>query len=97
MYKVTIEKAALKELKKFPESIKQSVDLTVRSLAINPFPAGVKKIKGLSKEFVKRMGTDAVYRVRVADYRIIYTVFEEKVLICVIKVGMRKDVYRFIK
>lgn len=97
MYTIVIDKVALKELKKFPKNIKQSVDKTVTSLTENPFPVGVKKIKGLSKEFVKRMGTDAVYRIRVADYRIIYTVYEDKVLICVVKVGMRKDVYRFVK
>lgn len=97
MYTIVIDKVALKELKKLPIGVKQGVDKMVRSLVDNPFPVGVKKIKGLSKEFVNRMGTDAVYRVRMADYRIIYTVFEEKVLICVVKVGMRKDVYRFVK
>lgn len=97
MYRIIVKKSVIKEIKNFPLHIKKQIDHTIQSLAKEPTPAGVKKIKGLSRDFIKHMGSDSVYRVRVAEYRIIYIVFEQDILICIVKIGLRKDVYRFIK
>ena len=55
----------------------------VDSLALNPRPPGCKKLRG-------RLG----YRVRVGDYRIIYRVLDDRLIITVIAIGDRKDIYR---
>ena len=53
------------------------------ALAGDPFPSGC----------VKLSGSEFSYRIRVGDYRILYDVFSGRLLIEVIKVGHRKDVY----
>ena len=54
------------------------------ALASQPFPPGVKKL----------INQENVFRVRVGDYRILYQVEADKLLILVLRVGHRKDVYR---
>ncbi len=61
------------------EKIKEAI----YSLANNPRPSGYKKLKG-------RDG----YRLRVADYRIIYDIFDDVLLVDVIDIGHRKDIYK---
>ncbi|MEI6706939.1 MAG: type II toxin-antitoxin system RelE/ParE family toxin [Methylococcales bacterium] len=58
---------------------------TVDRLAINPYPANTKKLKGSAK---------ACFRVRTGNYRIIYEVHNQELIIEVIEVGHRKDIYR---
>jgi len=59
----------------------------IQSLAAIPRPAGVKAITG-------RQG---FFRVRVGDYRIIYLVKDEELLVLVVRVGHRKDIYETLK
>ena len=51
---------------------------------LNPYPKGCKKLTG----------SEHSYRVRIGDYLVIYTVFDDKLIIQVIKIGHRKDIYR---
>ena len=60
-----------------------NIKKAIYALADNPRPQGYKKLKG-------RDG----YRIRVADYRIIYEVFDSELLIDVINLGHRKDIYK---
>jgi len=53
-------------------------------LSANPYPQGIKAIKG----------GDGVFRLRVGDYRILYRVERGRLLVLVIKIGHRKDIYR---
>lgn len=53
-------------------------------MARNPFPGGVKKLQGEEK----------IYRVRVGDYRIIYEVQSAVLVVLVLKIGHRREVYR---
>jgi mRNA interferase RelE/StbE len=55
----------------------------IRALRLNPFPPGCKKLRG-------RAG----YRVRVGDFRIVYRVVENELLVVVVDIGDRKDIYR---
>ena len=83
MYKVSIEKSVQKTLEKINDPFYSSIKNAILKLAENPRPEGYKKLKG-------REG----YRIRVADYRIIYEIFDEVLLVTVIDLGNRKDIYR---
>ena len=82
MYKIRIEKAVQKSLEKINEPFYSKIKVAILNLAKNPRPVGYKKLKG-------RDG----YRIRVADYRIIYEVFDNLLLVTVIDLGNRKDIY----
>jgi mRNA interferase RelE/StbE len=56
----------------------------IDSLAANPRPQGVEKMKGEKN----------LYRVRTGDYRILYTIEDRKLIVLVVKIGNRRDVYR---
>ena len=81
-YKVTLRKRAVKALEKINEPYYTAIKQAVYSLAGQPRPQGCKKLKG----------RDA-YRIRVADYRIIYDIFDDVLLVDVIDMGHRKDIY----
>lgn len=81
-YKITINKRALKSLQSINDPYYSSIKTAIYSLAENPRPQGCKKLKG-------RDG----YRIRVADYRIIYEIFDDILLIDIIALGHRKDIY----
>ncbi|MBK8620958.1 MAG: type II toxin-antitoxin system RelE/ParE family toxin [Saprospiraceae bacterium] len=81
-YNVTLKKLAIKVLEKINESNYSNIKETIYSLADNPRPTGYKKLKG-------RDG----YRIRVADYRIIYDIQDSILLVDVIDLGHRKDIY----
>ncbi len=82
MYKLRIEKAVLKSLEKINEPYYSKIKAAILKLAVNPRPAGYKKLKG-------RDG----FRIRVADYRIIYDIFDNILQVDVIDLGHRKEVY----
>lgn len=82
-YSLSFSKQALKELEKINEPYYSTIKQAITNLTINPRPQGCKKLKG-------RTG----YRIRVADYRIIYEIFDEILLVEVIDLGHRKDIYR---
>lgn len=81
-YKVTLKKRAIKALQNINEPYYNNIKSAIYSLANNPRPQGYIKLKG-------RNG----YRIRVADYRIIYEIFDDILLVDVINLGHRKDIY----
>jgi len=81
-YQVTLKKRVLKTLEEIDEPYFSSIKNAIYGLATNPRPPGYKKLKG-------RDG----YRIRVANYRIIYDILEEVLLVEVIEMGHRKDIY----
>jgi mRNA interferase RelE/StbE len=83
-YKIEWKRSATKELKKLPPEIIKKILQAVGSLAENPLPDGVKKL----------VGSHHTYRIREGAYRIIYNVLADVVVIEIIRVGHRKDVYR---
>ncbi|MDF3819602.1 type II toxin-antitoxin system RelE/ParE family toxin [Leptospira sp. 96542] len=82
MYSISIVPSAIKSLKKISNPYDQKVIESIQSLSLDPFPNGFKKLKG-------RDG----YRIRVADYRVVYSVDKEKQNIIVLNLGHRKDIY----
>ena len=84
MYKITIKKIALKSMEKFPLHAIEAINDKILDLAINPKPIGCKKL-------INKIN---LYRVRVADYRIVYSIIEDLLIIEIIRVAHRKDVYK---
>lgn len=83
-YTVEIKESALKSLSGLPLRQQLRIRQKIDALAGNPYPPGHRKLKG----------EECSYRIRVGDYRVAYDVFEELVLILVLRIGHRKDVYR---
>jgi mRNA interferase RelE/StbE len=81
-FTITLKKRVLKALEKINEPYYSNIKVAIYKLADNPRPKGFKKLKG-------REG----YRIRVADYRIIYDIFDDVLVINVIDLGHRKEVY----
>lgn len=82
-YKVVLSKKAQKSLDKLPDTIADPIFDEILLLEHNPRPFGYKKLKG----------RDA-FRIRVGNYRIIYEIFETELVIDIINLGHRKDIYK---
>ena len=82
-YRVAIDPSALKQLAKLDRQIRDRVQFAIDKLAEDPRPPGCKKLKALPG-----------YRIRVADkYRVIYEVHDAVLLVRVVKVANRGDIY----
>lgn len=82
-YELLVNPRVEKALSKIDTQMSLRIREAIRSLASDPRPHGVKKLKGEEK----------AYRMRVGDYRIIYEIYDSKVLILIINVGHRKEIY----
>ena len=84
LYRVEIARRALKVLSSLPRLEQQRIRAAIDLLAEQPRPPGC----------VRMVGEPNAYRVRVGDYRIVYEVFDDRLVIQVVRVGHRRDVYR---
>ncbi len=82
-YKVEIKKSAVKEIENLPKKDLRAVLSKISALAEDPRPRDCKKLSGQEK-----------YRVRCGDYRILYSIEDKVLIVCIVKVAHRKDVYR---
>lgn len=83
-YRVEIEKSAAKELKKIPRPNQKRISIAIDNLAENlPNP-----------DTTKMKGNNPFHKIRVGDYRIIYEIQNNVLLILIIKIDHRKDIYR---
>ncbi len=87
MSRYTIEfiPSALRQLKKFSPSVRTQVQRAIDGLAEDPRPRGYKKLHGKLKDF---------YRIDSGNYRIIYKIKDDVLIVIVVKVGDRRDVYK---
>lgn len=83
-YTVFLTKAAAKDLAAVPKKTLQQIDRTIQALADNPRPQGSLKLQG----------TDDLYRIRRGAFRIIYKIEDEALIVAVVRVGNRREVYR---
>ena len=83
-YKITIKKSAAKELEDIPKKDLQKIIKRIQSLAQNPRPPGAHKLSGQQH-----------FRVRQGDYRIIYSIDDKDLIIDIVKIGHRREIYRF--
>jgi len=82
-YRVIVRKSVSKDMKGIPRSDVRRILASIESLADEPRPPGSKKLSGQDR-----------YRVRQGNYRILYEIEDDKLIICVVKVRHRRDVYR---
>ena len=83
-FKVEITRTAEKQLKKIDKSFQSKIVKLILSLANNPYPSGCKQL----------VGYHDLFRIRVGNYRIIYSVENKKLIIIILKLGHRKDIYK---
>ena len=83
-YEVQILPKAARQLKALSVEVRQDITLTIQSLANEPRPIGVKKLSG-EKD---------IYRVRVGNYRVLYRIVDKVLVVVVVSVGHRREVYR---
>ena len=83
-YRVSIKRSAVKEIEAIPlKKERQRMLQRIGQLAKNPRPTGSKKLSGHGR-----------YRIRQGSYRIVYSIEGNELVVVVVKVGHRKDVYR---
>jgi len=84
-YEVIVKPAVLRYLRKLDKDLQQLIVDSIDSLSDNPRPDGCKKLKGETN----------LYRIRIAGiYRAVYEIKDKQLVVTVIKVGHRKDIYR---
>jgi mRNA interferase RelE/StbE len=82
-YRVIVTPAADRAVAKLPGQIRERIAERLRALADNPRPVGSIKLAG-----------EDLYRIRVGDYRIIYSIEDDRLVILVVDVGHRREIYR---
>jgi mRNA interferase RelE/StbE len=83
-FRLLIKPSAVKDLEAIPlKRDRQRLVARISKLADNPRPVGSEKISGQDK-----------YRVRQGRYRILYTIEDQDLIVQIVKIGHRKDVYR---
>lgn len=83
-YRIEIKRGALRALSALSADIRARLGRAIDALAANPRPAGYRKL----------VGSDAFYRIRVGDYRVVYEIADDRLVVVVVKVGHRREVYR---
>jgi mRNA interferase RelE/StbE len=84
-YSIEFRPFALKQYNKLPSIVKTRISHIIEGLKINPRPRGAIKMTDVDEN---------TYRIHAGDYRVIYSIDDDVLLILVLKVGHRKDVYR---
>jgi len=82
-FSVLIKRSAAKELERLPDKIRRQVVSRITALAVQPRPAGCEKLTG-----------EELYRIRQGDYRIVYSIVDAELIVHVIRIANRRDVYR---
>ena len=83
-YSIEFTTSALREFKALERAMQRRIGSKISELGVNPCPPGAKKLQGEADHF----------RMRIGDYRVIYRLDGKRVVIVVIRIGHRKDVYR---
>jgi mRNA interferase RelE/StbE len=83
-YAIEFAASALREFKALERAMQRRIATHIDELAGSPFPSGSKKLKDSPDH----------YRIRVGDYRVIYRVDGKRLVILVLKIGHRREVYR---
>jgi len=88
MYTVLMTNAVMRDMdRSIPEKNKTAIAEAIDKLAMNPYPMNVKKLKGVEN----------LRRIDVGEFRLLYSINNQNKTVTVVKVGDRKDVYRFLK
>lgn len=83
-YDIIIKPSAEKSFAKLPALQQRKIFSAIELLVTNPKPSGVKELKSSAE----------LYRIRVGDYRVIYSIENDVLTINIVKIGHRSDIYR---
>jgi len=83
-YSIQFTSRARRDLEGLDRAVQRRLRTHIDRLAANPIPAGAKKLQG----------GEPYYRIRVGDYRVVYQVEGKQLVVIVVKIGHRKEVYR---
>jgi mRNA interferase RelE/StbE len=86
-YRIEVTPRARKDLKALPKRERRRVSEQIDALRTDPRPTGCQKLKG----------REDFYRIRVGDYRVIYQIEDKILLILIVQVGDRKEIYEIIR
>lgn len=84
MYKIQFSRSAEKEIAALPNAVLKRVANAIDKLESNPRPTGCKKLKGSSQN---------LWRIRIGDYRVVYSIEDVLLIVDIRKVGHRRDIY----
>lgn len=82
-YRVIVRKSVSRDLKGIPKKDLRRLLSTIESLAEDPRPPGTKKLSGQER-----------YRLRQGNYRILYEIEDDRLIVCVVRFGDLREVYR---
>lgn len=74
----------MRELGDISQPLRSRIGMQIRALADNPRPSGCQHLTGF----------DDLYRVRVGDYRVIYQIQDKVLVVVIVRLGHRRDIYR---
>ena len=83
-FEIEISQTAEKQIKKLPEKDQLRLVRAMLMLSEEQLPKGSRKLKGY----------DDVFRIRVGRYRVLYSISKSRLVILILKIGHRKDIYR---
>ncbi len=86
-YRIEVTPRAQKDLKALPVRERRRVAGQIDALKTDPRPQDCRKL----------MGREGFYRIRVGDYRVVYLVEDELLVILIVRVGDRKDIYEILR
>ena len=84
-YTVTIYPEALRTLEKLPKGDQRRIGERINKLATEPRPSGAKALQGEERGYM---------RIRAGDYRVIYRIEDRQLVVFVVRIGHRREVYR---
>jgi mRNA interferase RelE/StbE len=83
-YRITLAPVAARQLRKFDPQVRRRIQAAAELLATEPRPPAATRLVGGSGE----------WRVRTGDYRIVYEIEDDQLLVLVLRVGHRREIYR---
>lgn len=83
-YRIEVAPAVVRQLRKLDARARRRIQAAIELLADQPRPSGAKKL----------VGGDGEWRVRTGDYRIVYEIHDRVLLVLVVAVGHRRDIYK---
>ncbi len=84
-YKIEFDSRVKKDLKSVPSQDIKRIKSAILELSNNPRPSGCTKLKGNNRDY---------FRIRVGNYRVIYSIEDNILSIIVVRVGHRKEIYK---
>jgi mRNA interferase RelE/StbE len=82
-YTLSFRPSAARELAKLPVDVQRRIRTATEALRDNPRPHGAIKLSG-----------SEAWRIRIGDYRVIYTIADDVLIVTVVEIGHRREVYR---